>query len=225
VRPLFQLVLVLRDERISLQLASGEITRTLESACQMTGCDRFTPRQDGQCVVLVHPREQPWRRPRSPVRQFAWFFNEQALPFTNGRAPEFAERCGRQHFSLKASLLASGRSWYADGYVTTPVSAWAHLATMQLTTSSSAPARTQPRLNRTQWQNRFLEELECVLAIRCRLACANPALPYRWEVFQFILFDRLFREPTAVDGPQNSDACGPACCWEKTVDSMRQGPR
>jgi hypothetical protein len=58
---------------------------------------------------------------------------------------------------------------------------------------------------KTQWHTGLLEELK----VDCQSlqACLrDTAMPYRWEVFEFVLFDRLFRYPTAVDALRNSDA-------------------
>ena len=58
---------------------------------------------------------------------------------------------------------------------------------------------------KTQWYAGLLEELK----VDCQSlqACLrDDAIAYRLEVFEFVLFDRLFRYPTAGDALENSDA-------------------
>jgi hypothetical protein len=196
--PLFQLVLVMRDEPGTLS-GVRQAYPHMESACQSTrvlaGSRQAT---EGQCVVLF-PENVPAHSP--VIRQkFAWFFMNKHIPTYQWTLDRIRERCGDNLFA-EGDPLASPRL-DPDGMYDTRC-CWAHLHEHHHQVgprplASNLALKTQPYTG-------LLEEMK----VDCQAlqACLrDETIPYRWEVFEFVLFDRLFRYPTGSDALSNDDA-------------------
>lgn len=196
--PLFQLVLVMRDEPGALS-GVRQAYPHMESACQSTrvlaGSRQAT---EGQCVVLF-PENVPAHSP--VIRQkFAWFFMNKHIPTYQWTLDRIRERCGDNLFA-EGDPLASPRL-DPDGMYDTRC-CWAHLHEHHHQVgprplASNLALKTQPYTG-------LLEEMK----VDCQAVAAclrDETIPYRWEVFEFVLFDRLFRYPTGDDALSNDDA-------------------
>jgi len=196
--PLFQLVLVMRDEPDSLHSVRADYPHP-ESACQMIRVLAGSRHaRDGQCVVLFP--ENILASTKITRQKFAWFFMNKHIPVYQWTLAQIRERCGDNLFA-EGEPLASPKL-DADGMYDTRC-CWAHLHEHHHQFGPRPLARNLSL--KTQWHTGLLEELK----VDCQSlqACLrDTAMPYRREVFEFILFDRLFRYPTAVDALRNSDA-------------------
>ena len=196
--PLFQLVLIMRDEPGSLR-GVRESYPHMDSACQSTrvlaGSRQATR---GQCVVLF-PENIPASAP--VVRQnFAWFFMNKHIPVYQWTLARIRERCGESLFT-EGDPLASPR--LDDEGMYDPRCCWAHLHEHHHQVGPRPLARNLAI--KTRRYTGLLEELK----VDCQSvqACVrDPAIPFRWEVLEFVLFDRLFRYPCASDALRNDDA-------------------
>lgn len=196
--PLFQLVLVMRDEPGSLRGVREDYPHP-ESACQMirvlTGSRQA---KDGQCVVLFPENIQA--STKITRQKFAWFFMNKHIPTYQWTLAQIRERCGDNLFA-EGEPLASPKL-DAEGIYDTRC-CWAHLHEHH---HQVGPRPLASNLSlKTQWHTGLLEELK----VDCQSlqACLrDTAMPYRLEVFEFVLFDRLFRYPTAGDALNNCDA-------------------
>jgi hypothetical protein len=196
--PLFQLVLIMRDEPDSL-LGIREKYPHMDSACQSTrvlaGSRQATR---GLCVVLF-PENIPASSP--VVRQnFAWFFMNKHVPVHRWSLARIRERCGESLFA-EGDPLASTRLDDEGMYDTR--CCWAHLHEHHHQVGPRPLARNLAL--KTRRYTGLLEELK----VDCQSvqACArDAAIPFRWEVLEFVLFDRLFRYPCARDALRNDDA-------------------
>lgn len=196
--PLFQLVLIMRDEPDSLR-GVRENYPHMESACQSTrvlaGSRQAT---QGQCVVLF-PENIPAARP--VVRQnFAWFFMNKHVPVYQWTLARIRERCGENLFA-EGDPLASPRLDEEGMYDTR--CCWAHLHEHHHQVGPRPLARNLAL--KTRRYTGLLEELkvDCQSVLACM---ADATIPFRWEVLEFVLFDRLFRYPCAGDALSNDDA-------------------
>ncbi len=196
--PLFQLVLVMRDEPDSLRSVREDYPHP-ESACQMirvlTGSRQA---KEGLCVVLFPENIQA--STKVARQKFAWFFMNKHIPTYQWTLTQIRERCGDSLFA-EGEPLASPKL-DAEGIYDTRC-CWAHLHEHHHQVGPRPLARNLSL--KTQWHTGLLEELK----VDCQSlqACLRDvAMPYRLEVFEFVLFDRLFRYPTAVDAHRNSDA-------------------
>lgn len=196
--PLFQLVLIMRDEPDSLR-GVRENYPHMDSACQSTrvlaGSRQAT---QGQCVVLF-PENIPAARP--VVRQnFAWFFMNKHVPVYQWTLARIRERCGENLFA-EGDPLASPRLDEEGMYDTR--CCWAHLHEHHHQVGPRPLARNLAL--KTRRYTGLLEELkvDCQSVLACM---ADATIPFRWEVLEFVLFDRLFRYPCAGDALSNDDA-------------------
>jgi len=196
--PLFQLVLVMRDEPDSLR-GVRENYPHLDSACQSTrvlaGSRQATR---GQCVVLF-PENIPASTP--VVRQnFAWFFMNKHVPVYQWTLARIRERCGESLFA-EGEPLASPRL-DDDGMYDTRC-CWAHLHEYHHQVGPRPLARNLAL--KTRRYTGLLEELkvDCQSVQACM---RDAAIALRWEVLELVLFDRLFRYPCASDALSNDDA-------------------
>jgi hypothetical protein len=196
--PLFQLALVMHDEPDSLRSVTKDYPHP-DSACQMirvlTGSRQA---RDGQCVVLF-PENIP--ASTSVTRQkFAWFLMNKHIPTYQWTLARIRERCGDSLFA-EGEPLASPKL-DAEGIYDTRC-CWAHLHEHHHQLGPRPLARNLGL--KTQPYPGLLEELK----VDCQSlqAClSDTAMPYRLEVFEFVLFDRLFRYPTAADALSNGDS-------------------
>jgi hypothetical protein len=196
--PLFQLVLIMRDEPDSLR-GVRESYPHMDSACQSTrvlaGSRQATR---GQCVVLF-PENIPASSP--VVRQnFAWFFMNKHVPVYQWTLAQIRERCGESLFT-EGDPLASPRLDDEGMYGTR--CCWAHLHEHHHQVGPRPLARNLAL--KTRRYTGLLEELkvDCQSVQACM---RDAAIPFRWEVLEFVLFDRLFRYPCASDALSNDDA-------------------
>ena len=196
--PLFQLVLIMRDEPESLD----EVRRTyphLQSACQstrvLTGSRHA---REGQCVVLF---PENVLASSAVIRQkFAWFFMNKHVPTYQWTLDRIHERCGGNLFA-EGDPLASPQLDHEGVYDTR--CCWAHLHEHHHQVGPRPLARNLAL--KTQAYTGLLEEMK----VDCQSvqACLRDAtIPYRWEVIEFVLFDRLFRYPCADDAERNDDS-------------------
>jgi hypothetical protein len=196
--PLFQLVLIMRDEPDSLRGVRQKYPH-LESACQstrvLTGSRHAT---QGQCVVLF-PENVP--ASTQVIRQkFAWFFMNKHIPTYQWTLAQIRERCGDSLFAEGEPLASPQLD--AEGMYDTRC-CWAHLHEHHHQVgprplASNLALKTKPYVA-------LLEELK--VDCQSMQACLrDDSIPYRWEVFEFVLFDRLFRYPCASDALTNDDA-------------------
>ncbi len=196
--PLFQLVLILRDEPDSLATVR-ENYPLVATVCQtvrvLTGSRHA---REGQCVVLF---PENVLASTNVVRQkFAWFFMNKHIPTYQWTLDQIRERCGDSLFAAGDPLASPELD--ADGMYDTRC-CWAYLHEHHHQVGPRPLARNLAL--KTQWYAGLLEELK----VDCQSlqACLrDEGMPYRWEVFEFVLFDRLFRYPTAGDALRNSDA-------------------
>jgi Family of unknown function (DUF6421) len=196
--PLFQLVLIMRDEPGSLHSVRESYPHH-DSACQstrvLTGSRHA---REGQCVVLF-----PENIPASSEvtrQKFAWFFMNKHIPTYQWTLARIRERCGDSLFA-EGDPLASPQLG-ADGMYDTRC-CWAHLHEHHHQVGPRPLARNLAL--KTQRYTGLLEELK----VDCQSvqACLRDAtIPYRWEVFELVLFDRLFRYPCGDDALSNDDA-------------------
>lgn len=196
--PLFQLVLIMRDEPDSLR-GVRENYPHMDSACQATrvlaGSRQAT---QGQCVVLF-PENIPASSP--VVRQnFAWFFMNKHVPVYHWTLSQIRERCGENLFA-EGDPLASPRLDTEGVYDTR--CCWAYLHEHHHQVGPRPLARNLAL--KTRRYTGLLEELkvDCQSVQACM---RDAAMPFRWEVLEFVLFDRLFRYPCASDALRNDDA-------------------
>jgi hypothetical protein len=196
--PLFQLLLVMRDEPDSLRSVRENYPHP-ESMCQMirvlTGSRHA---REGQCVVLFPENIQA--ATKVTRQKFAWFFMNKHIPTYEWTLAQIRERCGESLFAEGDPLASPMLD--AEGVYDTRC-CWAHLHEHHHQVGPRPLARNLAL--KTQWHTGLLEELK----VDCQSlqACLrDEAMPYRLEVFEFVLFDRLFRYPTAVDALSNSDA-------------------
>ncbi|HET9893586.1 MAG TPA: DUF6421 family protein [Streptosporangiaceae bacterium] len=196
--PLFQLVLIMRDEPDSLSGVRENYPHT-ETVCQstrvLTGSRHA---KDGQCVVLFP--ENILASTEVTRQKFAWFFMNKHIPTYQWTLAQIRERCGDNLFALGDRLASPQLD--AEGMYDTRC-CWAYLHEHHHQAGPRPLARNLAL--KTQWYAGLLEELK----VDCQSlqACIrDDAMPYRWEVFEFVLFDRLFRYPTAGDALKNSDA-------------------
>ena len=196
--PLFQLVLIMRDEPATLDRLRQNYPH-MESACQSTRVLAGTRQAtQGQCVVLF-PENVLAATP--VVRQkFAWFFMNKHIPTHRWTLERIHERCGDSLFA-EGDPLASPRLG-PDGMYDTRC-CWAHLHEHHHQVGPRPLARNLAL--KTRPYTGLLEEMK----VDCQAlqACLrDETIPYRWEVFEFVLFDRLFRYPTGGDALSNDDA-------------------
>jgi Family of unknown function (DUF6421) len=196
--PLFQLVLILHDEPDSLRGVRENYPHP-ESACQMTrvlaGSHQATA---GQCVVLF-PENIP-ASSKVTRQKFAWFFMNKHIPTFQWTLAQIHDRCGDSLFA-EGDPLSSPRL-DADGMYDTRC-CWAHLHEHHHQVGPRPLARNLAL--KTQWYTGLLEELK--VDCQSMQACLrDPAIAYRSEVLEFVLFDRLFRYPCASDALRNTDA-------------------
>ncbi|HVB44928.1 MAG TPA: DUF6421 family protein [Streptosporangiaceae bacterium] len=196
--PLFQLVLIMRDEPDSLHSVREDYPH-LESACQstrvLTGSRQA---REGQCVVLF-PENVP-ASSKVAKQKFAWFFMNKHTPPYQWALDQIHERCGDSLFAEGDPL--SSPQLDAEGLYDTRC-CWAHLHEHHHQVGPRPLARNLAL--KTQWYTGLLEELK----VDCQTlqACLRDvAIPYRWEVLELVLFDRLFRYPCADDALCNCDA-------------------
>ncbi len=196
--PLFQLVLVMRDEPDSLSSVRQDYPLT-DTVCQatrvLTGSRHA---RDGQCVVLFP--ENILASTKVTRQKFAWFFMNKHIPTYQWALAQIRERCGDSLFA-EGKPLTSPRLDAEGIYDTRCCWAYLHEHHHQV---GPRPLAGNLAL-KTQWYAGLLEELK----VDCQSlqACLrDDGMPYRWEVFEFVLFDRLFRYPTAGDALANSDA-------------------
>lgn len=197
-QPLFQLVLIMRDEPDSLR-GVRERYPHLESACQSTrvlaGSRQAT---QGQCVVLF-----PENIPASSTvtrQKFAWFFMNKHIPTYQWTLSQIRERCGSNLFAEGDPLASPALD--AEGMYDTRC-CWAHLHEHHHNVGPR-PLASNLAL-KTQRYAGLLDELK-VDCQTVQVCLRDTAIPYRWEVLEFVLFDRLFRYPCAGDALRNADA-------------------
>jgi hypothetical protein len=196
--PLFQLVLIRRDEPATLD-AVRQAYPHMESACQSTRVLAGTRQAtQGQCVVLF-PENVPARTP--VVRQkFAWFFMNKHIPTYQWTLERIRERCGDSLFA-EGEPLASPRL-DPDGMYDTRC-CWAHLHEHHHQVGPRPLARNLAL--KTRPYTGLLEEMkvDCQALTAC---LRDETIPYRREVLEFVLFDRLLRYPCGSDALSNDDA-------------------
>jgi hypothetical protein len=196
--PLFQLVLIMRDEPESLSGVRKDYPH-LDSACQntrvLTGSRHA---REGQCVVLFPENVLA----ASPVtrQKFAWFFMNKHIPVYQWTLDRIHERCGDNLFAEGDALSSPGLD--PDGVYDTRC-CWAHLHEHHHQMGPRPLARNLAL--KTQRYTGLLEELK--VDCQSMQACVrDDSIPYRWEVLEFVLLDRLFRYPCADDAVRNDDA-------------------
>jgi len=196
--PLFQLVLIMRDEPDTLRSVRENYPH-MESACQstrvLTGSRQAT---QGQCVVLF-PENIP-ASSKVTRQKFAWFFMNKHIRTYQWTLAQIHQRCGDSLFA-EGDPLASPQL-DAEGMYDTRC-CWAHLHEHHHQVGPR-PLASNLAL-KTQRYTGLLDELkvDCQTVQAC---LRDTAIPYRWEVFEFVLFDRLFRYPCASDALCNADA-------------------
>jgi hypothetical protein len=197
-RPLFQLVLIMRDEPGSLRgvrenyqhADSGvQSTRVLAGSRQAT---------QGKCVVLF-PENIP-ASSQVTRQKFAWYFMNKHIPVYEWTLRRVRERCGESLFA-EGDPLASPR--LAADSVYDVRCCWGHLHEHH---HQVGPRPLAGNLAlKTERYTGLLEELK--VDCQSMQACVrDPAIPYRFEVLEFVLFDRLFRYPCGDDALSNDDA-------------------
>ncbi|HEY1914924.1 MAG TPA: DUF6421 family protein [Streptosporangiaceae bacterium] len=196
--PLFQLVLIMRDEPATLDRLRENYPH-MESACQSTRVLAGTRQAtQGQCVVLF-PENVLAATP--VVRQkFAWFFMNKHIPTHQWTLERIQERCGDSLFA-EGDPLASPQL-DSDGMYDTRC-CWAHLHEHHHQVGPRPLARNLAL--KTRPYTGLLEEMK----VDCQAAAAclrDDTIPYRWEVLEFVLFDRLFRYPCGGDALSSDDA-------------------
>jgi hypothetical protein len=198
VAPLFQLVLIMRDEPESLSEVRDRYPH-MDSACQSTRVlTGSLQAREGLCVVLF-PENIP--AATAVTRQkFAWFFMNKHIPVYQWTLDRIRRRCGDSLFA-EGDPLASPRLDDEGMYDTR--CCWAHLHEHHHQVGPR-PLASNLAL-KTQRYTGLLEELkvDCQSMQACQ---RDAALPYRLEVLEFVLFDRLFRYPCAADALSNDDA-------------------
>jgi hypothetical protein len=196
--PLFQLVLIMRDEPDSLHSVRENYPH-LESACQstrvLTGSRQA---MQGQCVVLF-PENIP-ASSKVTRQNFAWFFMNKHIPTYQWTLAQIRERCGSSLFAEGDPLASPALD--AEGMYDTRC-CWAHLHEHHHNVGPR-PLASNLAL-KTQRYTGLLDELK-VDCQTVQVCLRDAAIPYRWEVFEFVLFDRLFRYPCAGDALRNGDA-------------------
>jgi len=196
--PLFQVILIMRDEPESL---SGVRTSYphMESACQntrvLTGSRHA---REGLCVVLFP--ENVLASSAVTRQKFAWFLMNKHIPVYQWTLDRIRERCGGNLFAESEPLASPGLD--PDGVYDTRC-CWAHLHEHH---HQMGPRPLAANLAlKTRKYTGLLEELK--VDCQSMQACArDDSIPYRWEVLEFVLFDRLFRYPCADDAVRNDDA-------------------
>jgi hypothetical protein len=196
--PLFQLVLIMRDEPEVLSGVRKSYPH-MDSTCQntrvLTGSRHA---REGQCVVLFPENVLA----SSPVirQKFAWFFMNKHIPVYQWTLDRIHERCGDSLFAAGDPLGSPGLD--PDGVYDTRC-CWAHLHEHHHQMGPRPLARNLAL--KTQKYTGLLEELK--VDCQSMQACArDDSIPYRWEVMEFVLFDRLFRYPCVDDAVRNDDA-------------------
>lgn len=197
-KPLFELVLIMRDEPESLETVRADYPHR-DSACQstrvLTGSRHAT---QGQCVVLFP--ENVLASTTVERQKFAWFFMNKHIPTYQWTLAQIQERCGSSLFA-EGDPLASPRL-DPDGMYDTRC-CWAHLHEHHHQTGPRPLAHNLAL--KTQRYTGLLEELK--VDCQSMQACLrDDTIPYRWEVIEFVLLDRLFRYPTGSDALSNDDA-------------------
>jgi hypothetical protein len=196
--PLFQLVLIMRDEPGSLRGVRENYPHQ-ESACQsvrvLTGSQQAI---QGECVVLF-PENIP-ASSKVERQKFAWFFMNKHIPTYQWTLAQIHERCGSSLFAEGDPLASPALD--AEGVYDTRC-CWAHLHEHHHQVGPRPLARNLAL--KTQWYTGLLEELK-VDCQTLQVCARDPSIAYRWEVFEFALFDRLFRYPRAGDALRNADA-------------------
>jgi hypothetical protein len=196
--PLFQLVLIMRDEPGALKGVREKYPH-MDSACQSTRVLAGTRHAtEGQCVVLF-PENVPAATP--VLRQkFAWFFMNKHIPTYQWTLDRIHERCGDSLFA-EGDPLASPRL-DPDGMYDTRC-CWAHLHEHH---HQVGPRPLAANLAlKTRPYTGLLEEMK--VDCQAMQACLrDETIPYRQEVLEFVLFDRLFRYPCGSDALSNDDA-------------------
>ena len=197
-RPLFQLVLIMRDEPDSLRGVRQKYSHSgsgVQSTRVLAGSRQATA---GKCVVLF-PENIP-ASSQVTRQKFAWYFMNKHIPVYQWTLARVRERCGQSLFA-EGDPLASPR--LAAENVYDARCCWGHLHEHHHQVGPR-PLASNLAL-KTQRYTGLLEELK----VDCQslLACLrDPAIPYRFEVFEFVLFDRLFRYPCGDDALSNDDA-------------------
>jgi hypothetical protein len=197
-KPLFELVLILRDEPEILRTVREDYPHG-DSACQstrvLTGSRHAT---GGQCVVLFP--ENVLASTSVERQKFAWFFMNKHIPTHRWTLERIHERCGDNLFA-EGDPLASPRL-DADGMYDTRC-CWAHLHEHHHQTGPRPLAHNLAL--KTRRYTGLLEEMK--VDCQSMQACLrDDSIPYRWEVIEFVLLDRLFRYPTGSDALSNDDA-------------------
>jgi hypothetical protein len=217
-RPLFQLVLIMRDEPDSLRgvrekyshMDSGvQSTRVLAGSRQAV---------QGKCVVLFP--ENILASSQVTRQKFAWYFMNKHIPVYQWTLARVRERCGESLFA-EGDPLASPRLGAENVYDAR--CCWGHLHEHHHQVGPR-PLASNLAL-KTQRYTGLLEELK----VDCQslLACLrDPAIPFRSEVFEFVLFDRLFRYPCGDDALSNDDAGAGVLLgtWLLRRGAVRPGP-
>lgn len=196
--PLFQLVLIMRDEPGTLSGVRASYPHA-GTACQttrvLTGSRQA---REGLCVVLF-PENVPARS--AVTRQkFAWFFMNKHIPVYQWTLDRIRQRCGESLFA-EGDPLASPRLDDEGMYDTR--CCWAHLH------EHHHQVGPRPLASNLALKTRRYTGLLDELKVDCQSmqACTrDAAIPYRMEVLEFVLFDRLFRYPCAEDALSNDDA-------------------
>jgi Family of unknown function (DUF6421) len=196
--PLFQLVLIMRDEPESLSGVRARYPH-MDSACQntrvLTGSRHA---REGQCVVLFP--ENVLASSAVTRQKFAWFFMNKHIPVYQWTLDRIHQRCGDSLFAEGAPLASAGLD--PDGFYDTRC-CWAHLHEHHHQMGPRPLARNLAL--KTQRYTGLLEELK-VDCQSMQASVRDDSIPYRWEVLEFVLFDRLFRYPCADDAVRNDDA-------------------
>lgn len=197
-RPLFQLVLIMRDEPDSLRGVREKYPHSdsgVQSTRVLAGSRQATA---GKCVVLF-PENIP-ASSRVTRQKFAWYFMNKHIPVYQWTLARVRERCGENLFA-EGDPLASPQ--LAAENVYDARCCWGHLHEHH---HQMGPRPLAGNLAlKTQRYTGLLEELK----VDCQslLACLrDPAIPFRFEVSEFVLFDRLFRYPCGDDALTNDDA-------------------
>jgi hypothetical protein len=196
--PLFQLVLIMRDEPDSLRgvrekyphMDSGvQSTRVLAGSRQAV---------QGKCVVLF-PENIP-ATSQVTRQKFAWYFMNKHIPVYQWTLARVRERCGDSLFA-EGDPLASPELRAENTYDVR--CCWGHLHEHHHQVGPR-PLASNLAL-KTQRYTGLLEELK--VDCQSMQACLrDPAIPYRFEVLEFVLFDRLFRYPCGDNALTNDDS-------------------
>lgn len=197
-RPLFQLMLVMRDEPDSLRGVRERYPR-VESTCQLSRVVAgSTHSMQGQCVTLF-PEHIPASNPVME-QNFAWFLMNKHIPMYQWALGQIRELCGENLF-LEGDPLYSTE--LDDEGMYEARCCWGHLHEYYHQVGPR-PFRSN-REFKTQLYTGLLEELK--VDLQTVQACIRDTdLPYRWEVLELMLFDRLFRYPRASDALTNDDS-------------------